>query len=602
LSIGKNFGIKFIMSEKYEIFSAAFSANSLRATGFKSTHYALAELIDNSIQSALEDKKSKNCNVEVIAIDKDQKLSKILVVDDAGGMSPDILRTSLGVGRGRALEENKKNRVGKGKTSKFGLGLKQASLSQCARFEVYTWQGKDVYMSYLDNEELDAGKLKYVPEPIKKDIPEELNEIISLKGSKSGTCVIWFDISPKSTWKTSFGLMRNAEIEFGRMYRHLIEDKSVKINLKTFDEISKNSFKEMSSKHVRKSDPLFLMKDCIVEDFKEHKDLNKSDKYFDFVEEEEFIAPNKSKIIIKYSVTNKKFREAAVGSGNSLNSFLGKHDGVSVIRNGRELEIEKSFMQKDTRERFVGVEIMFDATLDDLMGVDGKKQTAANFYKRDIENLAGDDGKNEIEYLKDIEDNLSGDEVILVKISNSITQKINTLLQQVRNIRKNTKKGLAPDSGEMTGTKALDDRDGKTQSDKDFKDISDAEKLEWVKKKLEEGGEEDVEEVAGDIVGKKLRFHFTDVDLPPQFLFDIELNAGIYNIKLNKKHPAFLNFFKLLSDHDDVNSDEPSSEKGLKLLLESWARLEDEAPENLKIQLQDIRLEWGKLARLFFKA
>ena len=590
------------MSDKYEIFSPAFSANSLRAIGFKSTHYALAELIDNSIQSALEDKKSKNCNVEVIAIDKNQKLSKILVVDDAGGMSPDVLRTSLGVGRGRAIEENKKNRVGKGKTSKFGLGLKQASLSQCARFEVYTWQDKDVYMSYLDNDELDAGKLKYVPEPIKKNIPEELNEIISLKGSKSGTCVIWFDISPKSTWKTSVGLMRNAEIEFGRMYRYLIEDKSVKINLKTFEEISKNSFKETSSKHVRKSDPLFLMKDCIVEDVKEYKNLNKSDKYFDFVEEEQFIAPNKSKIIIKYSVTNKKFREAAVGSQNSLNSFLGKHDGVSVIRNGRELEMEKSFMQKDTRERFVGVEIMFDATLDDLMGVDGKKQTAANFYKRDIENLAGDDGKSEIEYLKDIEDNLSGDEVILVKISNSITTKISTLVNQVRNIRKNTKKGLANDSGEMTGTKALGDRDGKAQSDRDFKNISDAEKLEWVKKKLEEGGEEDIEDVAEDIVGKKLRFHFTDVDLPPQFLFDIELNAGIYNIKLNKKHPAFLNFFKLLSDQDDVNSDEPSSEKGLKLLLESWARLEDEAPENLKTQLQDIRLEWGKLARLFFKS
>jgi hypothetical protein len=64
-----------------------------------------------------------------------------------------------------------------------------------------------------------------------------------------------------------------------------------------------------------------------------------------------------------------------------------------------------------------------------------------------------------------------------------------------------------------------------------------------------------------------------------------------------------LNFFKLLTDQDEnIDSDEPSSEKGLKLLLESWARLEDEAPENLKIQLQDIRLEWGKLARLFFKS
>jgi hypothetical protein len=590
------------MSEKYEIFSAAFSANSLRATGFKSTHYALAELIDNSVQSALEDKKSKNCNVEVIAIDKDQKLSKIIVVDDAGGMSPDVLRTSLGVGRGRALEENKANRVGKGKTSKFGLGLKQASLSQCARFEVYTWQGKNVFMSYLDNNELDTGKLRYVPEPIKKDIPEELKEIISLKGTDSGTCVIWFDISPKSTWKTSFGLMRNAEMEFGRMYRHLIDDKSVEINLRTFDEISKNSFKETSSKAVRKSDPLFLMKNCVVEDFKEHQGLNKKDKFFDYKETEEFVAPNGSKIYVKYSVTNKNFRKAAIGSKNQLNTFLGKHDGVSVVRNGRELEIEKSFNTKDTRERFVGVEISFDATLDDLMGVDGKKQTAANFYKRDVEILAGDEGKSEIEYLKDIEENLSGDEAILVHISNSISEQISTLTNQVRDIRKNEKKGLDPDSGEATGTKAIDGRDKKTQSDKDFKDISDAEKLEWVKKKLEEGGEENVDEVAGDIVGKKLRFHFTDVNLPPQFLFDIELNAGIYNIKLNKKHPAFLNFFKLLSDQEDVNNDEPSSEKGLKLLLESWARLEDEAPENLKIQLQDIRLEWGKLARLFFKA
>lgn len=590
------------MSEKYEIFSAAFSANSLRATGFKSTHYALAELIDNSVQSALEDKKSKNCKVEVIAIDKNQKLSKILVVDDAGGMSPDILRTSLGVGRGRALEENKKNRIGKGKTSKFGLGLKQASLSQCARFEVYTWQGKDIYMSYLDNDELDSGKLKYVPEPVKKGIPEELNEIISLKGTKSGTCVIWFDISPKSTWKTSYGLMRNAEMEFGRMYRHLIEDKSVEITLKTFDEISKNSFKETSSKLVRKSDPLFLMKNCVVEDFKEHKELSKKDKYFDWKDTEEFVAPNGSKIYVKYSVTNKNFRKAAIGPKNQLNTFLGKHDGVSVIRNGRELEIEKSFNTKDTRERFVGVEISFDATLDDLMGVDGKKQTAANFYKRDVEILAGDEGKSEIEYLKDIEENLSGDEVILVKISNSINSAISTLTNQVRDIRRNEKKQLDPDSGEAIGTKALDNREGKTKSDKDFKEISDAEKLEWVKKKLEEGGEEDSEGVPNEIVGKKLRFLFTDVDLPPQFLFDIELNAGIYNIKLNKKHPAFLNFFKLLSDQDDMNNDEPSSEKGLKLLLESWARLEDEAPENLKIQLQDIRLEWGKLARLFFKS
>lgn len=595
------------MSEKYEIFSAAFSANSLRATGFKSTHYALAELIDNSVQSAIEDKNNKNCNVEVIAIDKDQKLSKILVIDDAGGMSPEILRQSLGVGRGRATEETKRNRVGQGKTSKFGLGLKQASLSQCARFEVYSWQGKDVYMSYLDNALMDEGKLKYVPEPIKQNIPEELLNIIKLKKGKSGTCVIWFDISPKTTWKTSFGLMKNAEMEFGRMYRHLIDSKNVNITLNTFNEISKNVFNEVSSKKVRKSDPLFLMKNCIVEDIDLHQALPESSKYFDDVNTEEFTAENGSKIYVKYSVSNKKFRESAIGNRNPLNSFVGKMDGVSVVRNGRELEIDKSFLTKDTRERFIGVEISFDATLDDLMGVDGKKQTAANFYKRDIEELAEDEQKTVIQYLNDIEENLSGDEVILIKISNAINNRVNTLINLVRNIRKDSLNKRGKDSAEASGSKLLEEREKKTKSDEDFKLISDAEKLKSIMEQLEAGGEDEDEKKknAADIIGKKLRFHFTDVELPPQFLFDIELKAGIYNIKLNKKHPAFLNFFKLLSDQDDElnnGNDEPSAERGLKLLLESWARLEDEAPENLKEQLQDIRLEWGKLARLFFKS
>ena len=58
-----------------------------------------------------------------------------------------------------------------------------------------------------------------------------------------------------------------------------------------------------------------------------------------------------------------------------------------------------------------------------------------------------------------------------------------------------------------------------------------------------------------------------------------------------------------MADQDELNdNEEHSAEKGLKLLLESWARLEDEASENLKEELQNIRLEWGKLARLFFRS
>ena len=52
-----------IDENNYKVFSAEHSTNSLTKTGFKSTHYAIGELIDNSIQSALEDKKNKECNV-----------------------------------------------------------------------------------------------------------------------------------------------------------------------------------------------------------------------------------------------------------------------------------------------------------------------------------------------------------------------------------------------------------------------------------------------------------------------------------------------------------------------------------------------------------
>ena len=587
--------------DDYSIFSPEFSTNSLSATGFKSTHYAIAELIDNSVQSALEDKENQKCNIEVIAIDKDQKLSKIIVVDDAGGMDKNVLRYSLGVGKGKHIVKKKNNRKGKGKTSKFGLGLKQASLAQCKRFEVFSWQNEDeTYMSYLDKGLMETGQLKLVPEAIKKNIPEEINKIIKLKKSKSGTCVIWYDISEKATWRTSFGLFKNAEIELGRMYRHFIDEKNVNIILTSYDEISKGVFKEKSSRTVRKNDPLFLMKDCVVKDYKEYF---KGENQFDYVDTEKFQTDKGAEIIIKYSVTTKKFREAAVGSGNKLNTFVGKNDGVSVVRNGRELELEKSFLTKDTRERFIGIEVSFDEDCDDIMGVDGKKQSAQNFFKRDIEELAADEGKTEIEYLNSIDNNLSGEEVVLIKVSNSITSKIGTLLKLVRSIRKDTgKKPGSKDSPESEGTDTINQRPTKTKSDEEFKKKTDAEKLEFIKKQLEEAGSENIDENANEIVGKKLRFHFTDVDnLPKQMLFDIELKAGIYNIKLNKQHPAFLDFFKLLADQDSLEEGQPSSERGLKLLLESWARLEDEAPENLKDQLQEIRLQWGTLALAFFK-
>ena len=458
--------------ESYEIFSPQWSTDSLKKVGFKSTHYALGELIDNSIQSALEDKANKSCEVQVIGIDKQGVLSNLIVIDDAGGMTPEILRLSLGVGRGRALEDTKKNRIGEGKTSKFGLGLKQASLSQCQRFEVYTWQNNKTYMSYLDTEEMKTGKLKFVPEPILKDIPEEFRETIKIKNSKSGTCIIWYNMHDNITWKTSAGLFRNAELELGRIYRYLIQKGAVKITLTSFEEISKGNFKEKQNITVRKNDPLFLMKDCVV------RDLWDSEEQFDEVDEEEFTSKNGSIVKIKYSVANKKFREAAIGSKNKLNALCGKNAGVSVLRNGRELELNKTFLTQDLRERFIGIEVHFDATLDELMDVDGKKQSANNFYKRDIQELIDDYDLKETEFWNKLSDLVNDNEELLIKISNAITKKMGVLLNQIRNYRTGSQKTKGkPDSPEAVGTTAIGNTGKTTQSDDDFKTVSEEEKI-----------------------------------------------------------------------------------------------------------------------------
>jgi hypothetical protein len=340
------------------------------------------------------------------------------------------------------------------------------------------------------------------------------------------------------------------------------------------------------------------MKDCVV------RDLWDSEEQFDEVDEEEFTSKNGSIVKIKYSVANKKFREAAIGSKNKLNALCGKNAGVSVLRNGRELELNKTFLTQDLRERFIGIEVHFDATLDELMDVDGKKQSANNFYKRDIQELIDDYDLKETEFWNKLSDLVNDNEELLIKISNAITKKMGVLLNQIRNYRTGSQKTKGkPDSPEAVGTTAIGNTGKTTQSDDDFKTVSEEEKIKIIKEQLEQAEEENADEGAEEIVKKKLRFHFTDVNLPAQMLFDIQPKAGIYNIQLNKNHPAFNNFFKLIAEQDTLNdSEEHSAEKGLKLLLESWARLEDEASENLKEELQNIRLEWGKLARLFFRS
>tara|TARA_B110000037_G_C17110424_1_gene501638 strand:+ start:1264 stop:3048 length:1785 start_codon:yes stop_codon:yes gene_type:complete len=589
-----------VNEQDFLVYSSQFVTRVVEATAYKSSHYALAELVDNSIQSSLE-KSTNSCEVEIVVIQKDNKIYKILVLDNAGGMDPLTLRKSLVFGQGSKLEETKDNRIGFGKSSKYGAGLKQSSISQCIYTEIYSWQKNKIFKSYIDSDRLNSGEIKIVPEPEESKIPPDYLKLFNQKISSSGTLVIWNDMKKAITWKTGQGLLRNAEKEMGRIYRHSINSKKVKIRMACYNQLTEGNYKIDREFQVRANDPLFLMDNTII------KDHYKKSNGFDLYREEEFSVPGKeTKVTVKFSVSSPDFHIEGSGSG-PINALAGQNNGVSIVRNGREIELRKNeWNPNDTRERWVGIEVSFDGEVDDTFGVDAKKQSAPTLVEKDIGDLAREQNMSEIEYMNYISENHS-DENVIILISSFITKTWNKLTTQIRAERgKSNKKAPQPDSAEVEGSKILEGRKEKTKTDKVYLETQKEDLKEFIKEKAiltgEVSTEEEGEIFAQEYVKRGTRFLFTFEPLPGQFLFDIRHEKGIYNIIINKNHPAHPNFINLLSRIDKITPDsEPSTEKGLKLLLESWAIMEDEATEKTETELQDIRYKWGSLANDFFQ-
>ena len=153
---------------------------SLRNLGYD-FHTAVADLIDNSIVAS-----AANVWVDVCAKNGD-KPAYIAVVDDGKGMDRDELYEAMRYGSRREYTTDD--------LGKYGLGLKTASLSQCARVTVYSrpkkayaraaiyrWDLDHVHkhddweLLRLDWEELDGWAQKAIAERI---------------GDGNGTAVIW---------------------------------------------------------------------------------------------------------------------------------------------------------------------------------------------------------------------------------------------------------------------------------------------------------------------------------------------------------------------------------------------------------------------------
>eukprot|EP00764_Aduncisulcus_paluster_P011846 gnl/Carplike_NY0171/4781_a6513_279.p1 GENE.gnl/Carplike_NY0171/4781_a6513_279~~gnl/Carplike_NY0171/4781_a6513_279.p1 ORF type:complete len:178 (-),score=13.34 gnl/Carplike_NY0171/4781_a6513_279:14-547(-) len=168
-----------MMSNRF--LSASTVIESLRDNGYNNTAYALAELIDNSLQAAatrvevgfIEEQKANGQR-------KNYSVSEISLWDNGIGMDANTLRLAMQFGGGT----HRNDRDGMGK---FGMGLPNSSISQCKRVDVWSWQnGKEPNYTYLDVDKMKSGDLEEVPNPVERPIPVEYEKAFFSKRPESG--------------------------------------------------------------------------------------------------------------------------------------------------------------------------------------------------------------------------------------------------------------------------------------------------------------------------------------------------------------------------------------------------------------------------------
>ena len=331
--------------------------HATRDSGYKGTDSALSELIDNSIQA-----NANRVRIRIIGQEQESngpgrpkmaRVSDVGIGDNGRGMDEETLRRALRFGDGNRFND----RTGLGR---FGMGLPNASVSQCRRFEVYTWQkGSQPLFTYVDVDEVADGSLEEVPEPVHSDIPAEFRD---LADSPSGTLIVWrkCDHDRMDHDGRADTLERSLRHDLGRMFRYFLAGEF---------ELAINS------QAVKPFDPMFLLPQARMPG-----DLLAT-QHGDKVEFDIPIPGGEgqtSKVEVIFSLLPESWQIEGKRDQNSRKArYIDSTAGFSIIRHGREIDLIRSpYHAKHWNASWYRVEIRFEPELDEVFGVTHTKQHA----------------------------------------------------------------------------------------------------------------------------------------------------------------------------------------------------------------------------------
>ena len=311
-----------------------------RDSGYKSTSSAVAELVDNAIQADATRIRITVCH----APDGESGDVELLVQDNGTGMDPFTLRTALRFGGTTRFND----RTGLGR---YGMGLPNSSLSQARRVTVYTWRTPgEVYMSYLDVDEIAAGDVAEVPTPCRITPPTGAN-------GRRGTVVVWSRCDRLDNRRIST-IARKLLNALGRQFRYYLTDR-VKITV--------------NGDCVEPIDPLYLNLAA------KHTGATLFGQPIEY--EVHASEPNgKAATVGRVRIT---FSELPVADWHRLSNVekhrlgISKGAGVSMVRGDREVDYGWFFLGGKRRENYDDwwrCEIQFDPILDEAFGITHTKQ------------------------------------------------------------------------------------------------------------------------------------------------------------------------------------------------------------------------------------
>lgn len=599
----------------HDIVPAHLAVQAMRDNGYKNAAYAIAELMDNAIQAgASQVELLCGQRMKQLTSRKSSHIEEIAVLDNGCGMDEIVLRLALQFGNGTHLEKDQHTGIGR-----FGMGLPSSSVSQCKRVDVWSWQNgvENALYTYLDLDEIKTRQLNEVPQPIPKSIPYRWLRVGQSFG-ESGTLVVWSKID-RCMWRTGKTIIDHSELLIGRMYRKFLEHDRVRIRMYAFD---LDTHGEILEKYALPNDPLYLMSKTSCPPPFDNQPMFKlweGDISKEIIHIIKFEGKN-HEVKLRFAYAREEARKSYNGKQPGALPH-GKHAksnlGVSIVRAGRELELDQTLVNADPTERWWGVEVEFPPSLDDIFGVTNNKQSARNFSEVlafDIESLS-EDGQT----MAQLKEELKEDEDPKLPLLD-IAKKIRDTLSIIRGLVKNQTKGdrtlgskrhenYKPQKTATYITKERQNNGYVGESDKD-EQLPKQQRKQAIQETLIEEGitPTQAELLAATTVDDGLKYTFVEAPLDSPAFFSVKPKGGIIILTLNTKHPAYKNLVEVLEDNiedADINTLRTrlaNSLDALKLLLMAWARYEDEQPEGIRKQnAQDARIDWGRLARRFLE-